>query len=406
MLPILPPAPSRTDPSNFSSKADAWVDSLASWTNAANALEQSLQIVATTGTSTSSLPIGTGSKGLTTQTGKVWGVGSWVYIVAASSISNMMQGQITAYNSGTGSLVVNVTNATGSGTFTSWIIGLAVPPSVAGNISGGLAGSIPYQTAVNTTAMRAIGTQGQVLRVNSGLPEWANLSPGGLLAVRVLGGTGSYTPTAGTVSIVVELQAAGGQGGGSAITSSGQASAGAGGHGGSYVKFRMSSGFSGASYSVGLGGSASGPATNGTNGGNTTFLGGSASSTGITVYGGPGGKAGTAASTNQITGIDPKNNYGYQAGASFGGQILFATIGGPGLNGLVLSGGTGVSGAGGAAVLSCGNVQSVTSTGGTPSNDINGPGAGGGGALSLSSHPTGYAGAPGSNGQIIIWEYA
>ena len=177
MLPILPPAPQRTDPANFSSKADAWVDALTPWTDAANALEQSLQVTATTGTSTTSLPIGTGSKGLTTQTGKVWAVGSWVYIIAASSITNTMQGQITAYNSSTGSLVVNVTNASGSGTFTSWVIGLAVPTSLISSLSGGTAGGIPWQSAVNTTSIIAPGVSRQVLLSGgSGAPVWENFN--------------------------------------------------------------------------------------------------------------------------------------------------------------------------------------------------------------------------------------
>jgi hypothetical protein len=44
------------------------------------------------------------------------------------------------------------------------------------NLAGGAAGSVPYQTAPGTTTFRAIGTAGQVLRVNSGAtaPEWVS----------------------------------------------------------------------------------------------------------------------------------------------------------------------------------------------------------------------------------------
>jgi len=50
----------------------------------------------------------------------------------------------------------------------------SLPVGTATNLAGGAAGSVPYQTAPGTTTFRAIGTAGQVLRVNSGAtaPEW------------------------------------------------------------------------------------------------------------------------------------------------------------------------------------------------------------------------------------------
>lgn len=43
------------------------------------------------------------------------------------------------------------------------------------NIAGGVKGSIPYQSAANTTAMLGIGSEGQVLKVSStGLPVWSS----------------------------------------------------------------------------------------------------------------------------------------------------------------------------------------------------------------------------------------
>lgn len=51
-----------------------------------------------------------------------------------------------------------------------------LPVGTATNIAGGAAGSVPYQSAPSTTAFRAIGTAGQVFRVNSGAtaPEWVS----------------------------------------------------------------------------------------------------------------------------------------------------------------------------------------------------------------------------------------
>lgn len=77
-------------------------------------------------TSTSSVAIGTGSKSFTTQPGKNFGVGAWLTIASdAAPTTNFMFGQITAYNTGTGSLTVNVTSTAGSGTHTDWDISLS-----------------------------------------------------------------------------------------------------------------------------------------------------------------------------------------------------------------------------------------------------------------------------------------
>lgn len=51
-----------------------------------------------------------------------------------------------------------------------------LPVGTASNLAGGAAGSIPYQSAPGTTVFRAIGTAGQVLKVNAGAtaPEWVS----------------------------------------------------------------------------------------------------------------------------------------------------------------------------------------------------------------------------------------
>ena len=94
MLPILPQAPTRQDPTNFSNLADAWVDALGPWTTAANALEGSLQYTNITGTSTTSKAIAIGSWSLTTQLSKAWIVGGFIYMVVASDVSKYMLGRL------------------------------------------------------------------------------------------------------------------------------------------------------------------------------------------------------------------------------------------------------------------------------------------------------------------------
>lgn len=82
------------------------------------------------GTSASSVAIGTGSKAFTTQAGKAFTVGRWVLIASNADPSNYMHGQITAY-SGT-SLTVNVTNVGGSGTLEDWTITISGTRGAAG----------------------------------------------------------------------------------------------------------------------------------------------------------------------------------------------------------------------------------------------------------------------------------
>ena len=82
----------------------------------------------TNATSTTSVLVGTGSKSLTVQTGKIFVVGQYVTIARTSAPSTTsMFGTVTAYTSGTGDLVVNVTSITGSGTFTDWTIAISAP---------------------------------------------------------------------------------------------------------------------------------------------------------------------------------------------------------------------------------------------------------------------------------------
>lgn len=109
------------------------------------------------GTSTTSLTVGTGSKTLTTQTAKTWFIGQFVIVANTATPANYMVGQITAYDSGTGSLTVNVTSTGGSGTFTAWTISvtaLAVvlqdfyaPGKISQGVSAPLAGLHTYTSA-------------------------------------------------------------------------------------------------------------------------------------------------------------------------------------------------------------------------------------------------------------------
>lgn len=99
--------------------------------SAAAAAAAAIQAAASlTGTSTTSLAIGTGSKTFTTQAGLSILVGAYVLAASNSGPTNFMQGQVTAY-SGT-SLTVNMLTTGGSGTKTDWNITVSAPSVVGG----------------------------------------------------------------------------------------------------------------------------------------------------------------------------------------------------------------------------------------------------------------------------------
>lgn len=100
-------------------------------TNAANSAASAINAPGTSATSTTSTLIGTGSKTLTITTGKAFALGQVVAIARTSAPSTYaMYGTITAHNSGTGSLTVEVSNTQGSGTYSDWTVSLSTAGSV------------------------------------------------------------------------------------------------------------------------------------------------------------------------------------------------------------------------------------------------------------------------------------
>ena len=186
VIPTLPTAPSRSnDPDTFVARADAHVAALTPWTTAANnfatyfdttyitnvdairddataqaATATTQAGIATTqagiattqagnannsaiasaasaasavltpgsqATSTSSISVGVGSKSFTlAQTGKNFVVGQWVNIsYTTSPTSTYLVGAITAFNSGTGDITVDIIYKVGVGTFSNWSVSQA-----------------------------------------------------------------------------------------------------------------------------------------------------------------------------------------------------------------------------------------------------------------------------------------
>lgn len=114
---------------------------------AASAVDAAASATSLQGTSATSVAIGTGSKSFTTQTDKAFNVGVWLNIRSgANPTLNYMIGQVTAYNSGTGALTVNVTQTSGSGTFADWTIDVSAPPGQTG--STGATGALGPSPAI------------------------------------------------------------------------------------------------------------------------------------------------------------------------------------------------------------------------------------------------------------------
>jgi hypothetical protein len=99
-------------------------------------------------------------------------------------------GDLTVTNTITGSISGNAATATTATKST--------------NLAGGAAGSLPYQSAADTTAFLAAGSNGQVLTLVSGIPAWTSAATG---TVSSVSGTGTVSgiSLSGTVTTTGNL---------------------------------------------------------------------------------------------------------------------------------------------------------------------------------------------------------
>ncbi len=194
----LPSAPSRSSsPSTFATDADTFFNAfptLVTEINAATAaIPNTVLGIDFTGTSSTSITIGTGSKTFTTQSGKNWYVGQAVRIASTSTPSNYMDGQVTSYSST--SLVVNVTAVGGAGTIASWTIG----PGISAGTYASLNGTETLTNKTLTTPVlsaSAAGTTAGQLGYSSGLLSYGN----GSASLTLVSTTGTQTLTNKTLT--------------------------------------------------------------------------------------------------------------------------------------------------------------------------------------------------------------
>lgn len=206
-------------------------------------------------------------------------------------------------------------------------------------------------------------------------------------------GTSTYTPTAGTKSVVVEVVGGGGAGGGVPTTTASQVAVGAGGCGGAVACSRLTSGFSGVTITVGAAGTGSAGATGG-NGGTSSF------GALLSASGGAGGVAGSASSGSGLNGNGT-------APTATGGN-LYNIPGQIAKLGVLAYGSVAYGGDGGSSPYGSGGSGFSTGPGTSSGAGLaaGGKGAGGGGALAITSSGTALAGGNGTSGIVIVREYA
>ena len=74
------------------------------------------------------------------------------------------------------------------------VTGTPTNSATATSIAGGSAGTIPYQSAANTTAMLAVGTAGQVLQTNgAGAPTWVTPAGGAMVLLSTVTASAAST---------------------------------------------------------------------------------------------------------------------------------------------------------------------------------------------------------------------
>ena len=220
-----------------------------------------------------------------------------------------------------------------------------------------------------------------VLKLKSAI---STASTGRLLNVRTFTSSGTYTPTAGTKFVVVEVQGGGGGSGGVPATGASSVAASGAGGAGAYAKAYITSGFSGVSVTVGAGGAAG--SSNGGDGGT-----GGTSSFGSLVSC-PGGTG--SGSTGSVAVSFPTSRGGSTETAAPTGGNIISSKGKAGAGSTVVNGTVGNFGTGAASPFSAGG------TGGDGEN-----GSGGGGWINFVSQSA-HAGYAGGKGLVVVWEYA
>src|SRR5258707_7399547 len=259
-----------------------------------------------------------------------------------------------------------------------------------------------YASSANVMSALATVNSAFLKTRSGGVPTWNSTLPINKVTTQLITTTGAYTytPTAGTLFAIFELQAGGGGSGGT--TGAGASSAcGGAGAAGVYMRVLVSgaTNLAAVSGSVGVGGAAGTSGNNaGGNGGNTTLIVNSGST--WTAGGGAGGGGTTAGGTAQAAGANA------QGGANTTGTngTLMANIPGQSSstgysNGAVTATGVLPTQGGSSQLGRGGHISNASATG------TSGFGYGGGAGGGLNGSGSNQTGTIGQAGGVLITEF-
>jgi hypothetical protein len=323
--------------------------------------------------------------------GTVSGTGFTNYLASPPAIGG------TAANAGTFTTLSTSGNVTVGGIISGNGSGLTNLPSAglipANNVYGSLTGALNTNLPVPgcTGSANALGyTTGTGFACNS---------TAGLISIQRFTSSGTYTPTPGTLQVIVEVQAGGGGSGGCGATGASQSCVSTSGGGGAFVRFYLASPTA-VAITVGAAGAAGAAGNNAGGAGGNSSYGSVASCTG--GFGGGGNAANSATSYTLVAAGSGTIGSCTLTGATllnsaFGQSSSPGYIWGfSGLNQQSGVGGASGEGAGGAPTVSGGTAQAGTASGTA--------GGGASGAVSPQSQPA-IGGTAGGAGLVMIYQY-
>ena len=214
---------------------------------------------------------------------------------------------------------------------------------------------------------------------------------GRLLNVQVFYNSGIYTATTGTKKVIVEMVGGGAGSAGSRAAGSGQVAVGGAGGAGSYAKGSFTKNFNGVQVTVGAkgaGGTVSGPYAS--DGGTSSFG---------SLISAAGGAAGQPAGP---TSSFPSSTVAAVVSAGANGANIIGTPGQGASASVVVNASVVIESPGGSSQFGAGGFITAFNAKG-----VNGSGYGaGGGPSKVNSGGAAVAGGDGSQGLVIVWEYA